>query len=217
MDGRTLVAMDLPGHGKSPVPADGKFAMDRFTDSMVAVLDVLHAQKAVLVGHSNGTPMIRCFARRHPERTAALVTVDGALRNLFGDSTAMEQFIAPMRGPLGRKAAASFVDGMLPPSMPAERRDFIRSRMLATPQSTMVGAFEAVDEKGVWNDDPIRVPLLVINAQSPFWTPEYEAYVRKLAPQVDYQTMTGVSHFLMMDAPDEFDRRLEEFLEKNGL
>jgi pimeloyl-ACP methyl ester carboxylesterase len=37
-------------------------------------------EKAVLVGHSMGTPVARQFYRLYPQKTLAIVIVDGALR-----------------------------------------------------------------------------------------------------------------------------------------
>ena len=47
---------------------------------------------------------------------------------------------------------------------------------------------------------------------SPFWPPDNEQFFRKLAPELDYRMWDGVSHFLMMDKPDEFNRTLAEFV-----
>ena len=66
-------------------------------------------------------------------------------------------------------------------------------------------------------DDPIAVPLLVVNAKSPIWTPEYVAYVRNLAPQVDYRVIEGPGHFLMLEKPQEFNAAVLDFLQKQKL
>jgi pimeloyl-ACP methyl ester carboxylesterase len=124
--------------------------------------------------------------------------------------------MAPLRSEQWQSAAAKIVDGMLPATMPSERKEFIRSRMLAQPQRTMVEDFEASIDPAVWSDETIEVPVLVLNARSPSWTPEYVSFVRKLIPGVDYQEMRGVSHFLQMDAPAEFDARLDRFLDSIG-
>ena len=84
--------------------------------------------------------------------------------------------------------------------------------MLATPQHVVVSAGRAMFDPAIWKDDPIRVPLLVVLAKSPFWNDEYEAFVRKLAPGVQYKVLDGVSHFLMLQKPDEFNALLAAFL-----
>ena len=54
-----VVTLDLPGHGRSDSPGDGKFSMDLFARAVEAVRRDSNADKVVLVGHSMGTPVIR--------------------------------------------------------------------------------------------------------------------------------------------------------------
>jgi pimeloyl-ACP methyl ester carboxylesterase len=210
---RRLITVDLPGHGESDKP-QVKYTMDYFARSIAAVMDDAGVERAVLVGHSNGTPVARQFYRLYPGRTAGLVVVDGSLKQLFTPEIA-EGFLKPLRGPDYKTFAENFVSGMSP--IASERdRAHVKEVMMSTPQHVMVGGLEAASDPAIWGDDPIRVPLLVVNAKSPFWTAEYEAYVRRLAPGVDYRVFDGVSHFVMMDKPAEFNAALVEFLSKLG-
>ena len=68
-----VITIDLPGHGKSESPKDGKFSMDLFARAVEAVRAEAQADKVVLVGHSMGAPVIRQYARRFPAHVAALV------------------------------------------------------------------------------------------------------------------------------------------------
>jgi len=69
-----------------------------------------------------------------------------------------------------------------------------------------------------WKDDEkIEAPLQAIMAKSPNWPADYEQFVRKIAPQVDYHVMEGVGHFLMMEKPKEFNELMMSFLKKQGL
>ena len=63
----------------------------------------------------------------------------------------------------------------------------------------------------------LDVPLLCVLAKSPFWSDDYEAFVRKLAPRVEYRVLDGVGHFLMMEKPKEFNDAVIAFLDKNAL
>ena len=74
-----VITLDLPGHGKSASPKDGKFSMDLFARAVEAVRVEAKADKVVLVGHSMGAPVIRQYARLYPQHVAALVAVDGPL------------------------------------------------------------------------------------------------------------------------------------------
>src|SRR5215471_6999504 len=74
-----VVTLDLPGHGRSASPADGKFSADLFARAVEAVRAESGADKVVLVGHSMGAPVIRQYARLYPQHVAALVIVDGVV------------------------------------------------------------------------------------------------------------------------------------------
>jgi len=210
-----VIAIDLPGHGESDKPQT-TYSMDLFARAVDAVLRDAGVERAVLVGHSMGTPVIRQFYRKYPEKTRALVFVDGSLRP-FGDKATMERFIEPLRGPNYEEAAGRFVDLMLQPVKDPARRAEIKTAMLSTPQHVSLGAMEGMLDPAIWQPDKIQVPVLAIMAKSPFSTPEHEQFVRSLAPDLDYQVWDGVSHFLMMDEPQKFNDTLAAFLKKNKL
>jgi len=214
---RRIITLDLPGHGESEDVAD-EHSMNLYADAIAAILDDAHVERAVLVGHSNGTPTVRQFERRYPERTAGLVAVDGSLR-LVIPREQMEPFMAQVRDPGYMAFAMGFVDQMAVQGMDPENVERIRDVVRATPQRVMVGAMEAGADPEIWEDaDPaIGAPLLVINAAAPFWTDDYIAYVRTLSDDVEYLTMEGVTHFLFMDKPEEFGRIVLAWLEERGL
>jgi pimeloyl-ACP methyl ester carboxylesterase len=74
-----VITLDLPGHGQSESPKDGKFSMDLFARAIEAVRAERRIDKIALVGHSMGTPVIRQYARLYPQHVAALVIVDGVV------------------------------------------------------------------------------------------------------------------------------------------
>jgi len=82
-------------------------------------------------------------------------------------------------------------------------------------RSAMEGMFAS--DQPAWDLAKVNVPVLVINAKSPMWTDEYEAYVRALSPKTDYRTIDGPGHFLMLEKPAEFNAALLEMLEKFNL
>ncbi len=214
-EGKRVILIDLPGHGQSDKPQIA-YTMDLFARAVDAVLRDAGVDRAVLVGHSMGTPVSREFYRKYPQKTLALVIVDGPLRP-FGDRKMMDGFIAPLRGPNYKEAASRFVDGMLGPQVPAALREEIKSSMLSTPQTVAISAMEGMADETIWKQDKINVPVLAILAKSPFWPADTEQFFRSLAPKLDYQIWEGVSHFLMMEKPKEFNEAVAAFLSKNDL
>jgi pimeloyl-ACP methyl ester carboxylesterase len=210
-----VIAIDLPGHGQSDKP-HVDYTMDYFARSIEAVLRDAGVDRAVFVGHSMGTPVVRQFYRKYPNKTLALVLVDGALRP-FADEATMSKFIAPLRGPNYKEAASQFVAGMLAPVSNAALREEIKSTMLSTPQYVAVSAMDGMASNAIWTNDKIDVPVLAVMAKGPFWPADNEQFYRSVAPNLEYHMWEGVSHFLMMDKPSEFNDVLAAFLTKNNL
>jgi len=144
------------------------------------------------------------------------IVVDGPLRP-FGDKKMMDGFIAPLRGPNYKEQAAQFIDSMMGPEVLATLREQIKTSMLVTPQHVAVSAMEGMAEESIWKQDKIGVPVLAILAKSPFWPADNEQFFRSIASNLDYQMWDGVTHFLMMVKPKEFNDAVAAFVQKNGL
>jgi lipase len=74
----SLIAPDLRGRGGSadlPEP----YGMTTHIADLLAILDHVGAERAVLVGHSMGCNIAARFAVDHPDRTAAVLLLDGGL------------------------------------------------------------------------------------------------------------------------------------------
>ncbi|MEQ9617326.1 MAG: alpha/beta hydrolase [Phycisphaerales bacterium] len=208
-----VLAVDLPGHGGS-ARGDGPWSMAMMAGGITKALDHAGVRRAVLVGHSNGTPTIREFYRMHPVRTLGLVAVDGALRSVV-DPSMMRSVVAMFQGENYKQNAERFVSGAIPPD--AEYRELIAEMFNGTPQDTLVGGIEAQLEPSVWDPTPIGVPLLVINAEAPFWTADYKHFVDDIAEDSTYRTIPDASHFLFLDRPEAFGAILREWLESRDL
>ncbi|HEY2797021.1 MAG TPA: alpha/beta hydrolase [Thermoanaerobaculia bacterium] len=209
--GFRVLALDLPGHGGSDAP-QVSYTMPLFARAVDAVMRDAGVASAVLVGHSMGTPVVREFYRRHPEKTRALVSVDGSLRALFTPEEA-DRILIPYRGPGYTKQLEKFADFMIPADQPALRAE-AKAIMTKTPQRVAISAFENLADPTNFREDPIRVPLLCVLAKGSHWPSDYEAFVRRLAPTAEYRVLDdGVGHFLMLQKPAEFNAILSEFLD----
>src|SRR3984893_6500425 len=78
---RRVIVLDLPGHGASDAP-EIAYTMDLFAKAVDSVLRDAGVSRAVLICHNMGSPGVREFYRQHPDKTEALVAVDGAFRAL---------------------------------------------------------------------------------------------------------------------------------------
>lgn len=78
LEGVVLLAPDLRGRGGSAT-LDGSGGIAGHADDLVAVLDRLDVERAVVVGHSMGGYVAAVLAARRHERVSALVLADGGL------------------------------------------------------------------------------------------------------------------------------------------
>src|SRR2546427_4049959 len=210
-----VIAIDLPGHGQSDKPQVA-YSMDLFARAVDAVMRDVKVKRAVLVGHSMGTPVARQFYRKHPEKTIAIVIVDGALYP-FGDKTMMDRLIAGFRGPNYQQAVGQMLAAISGPNLSADATGRIKASALNTPQHVIVGAMEGMADPSIWGEDKINVPVLAIMAKNPFFGPDLEQRFRAIAPNLEFHLWEGVGHFIMMEKPKEFNEAVLQFLDKNKL
>lgn len=210
-----VIAIDLPGHGESDKPQI-TYSMDLFARAVDAVMRDAHVKRAVLVGHSMGTPVARQFYRKYPQKTLAIVIVDGSLRP-FGDKKIVEGLLAGFRSPDYKEAGMKMLSFLGGPQLSPEIQGRVKASFLNTPQHVLVGAMEGMADDSIWGQDKIDVPVLAILAKGPFWPPDTEQFYRSIAPNMDFQMWEGVSHFLMMEKPKQFNDAVIVFLDKNAL
>ena len=210
-----VIAIDLPGHGKSDKP-QLTYSMDLFARAVDAVIRDAKVKRAVLVGHSMGTPIARQFYRKYPKKTLAIVIVDGPLRP-FGEKAMLNAMTASFRGPNYKDAVGQLFAGMFGPNLSAEAQERIQASRLSTPQYVLVSAWEGMGDPSIWREDKIDVPVLAIMAKNPFFGPDLEQRYRGIAPNMDFRLWEGVGHFVMMERPKEFNEAVLGFLDKNML
>jgi 3-oxoadipate enol-lactonase len=157
LEGWCRIAPDLRGMGRSDAPDLG-YSMETYAADLAELLDLLGADKVVLVGLSMGGYIAFEFLRRWRRRVRGLVLVD----------TRAEPDTPEAR--MGRDAAAAtardqgagaVADNMLPKVLGASTRagapatvERVRAMMAATPVAGMVGALAAM------RDRPDSTPLL---------------------------------------------------------
>lgn len=212
LEGRVrIIALDLPGHGRSDKPGVA-YTMAHFAAAVHAVLRAAGVDHAYLVGHSMGVPVAREFLRLYPAMTAALVAVDGWLVSPGLDAAAAERQAKLFEGPDTPKLFAQMIEPMFPAADQAALRQRVLRTALATPQHVVAGSMRGMLDPTIWRDEPIGVPLLVVVAKGPNWPADYQARIRRLHADADYEELEGVHHFLMLERPDLFNPLLIQFL-----
>jgi pimeloyl-ACP methyl ester carboxylesterase len=208
-----VLTLDLPGHGRSAAPADGKFSMNLFARAVESVRAEARVDRVVLVGHSMGAPVIREYARLFPQHVAGLVAVDGPLdMRGFGEARAGRGAFTPppMTGPEGRQAREQMIRGMFTPQTPMPVQDQVMAMMMGAPEATAAGAMAAMFDPAIRKSDVTDVPALAIYAGTNS-IPDLAA-ARQVLPKFQATQVAGTGHFVMMEKPAEFNKLLTNFL-----
>ncbi len=74
-----VIAVDLPGFGRSGPPRDG-YSIDAFADAIAELVKQLNVPRVVFVGHSLGGPLAVRFAHRHPALVDAVILAAGTVQ-----------------------------------------------------------------------------------------------------------------------------------------
>ena len=209
-----VIALDLPGHGLSDKPQT-TYSMDLFANAIDAVMRDAKVERAVVAGHSMGTPVARQFYRKYPAKTLGIIVVDGGLRP-FGTKEMRDQFLAMFRAPNYKETSAQMLAQMMA-TLPPPEQERVKSSFANTPQHVLVSAMESMNQESLYGPDKMNVPVFAILAKSPFWQPDTEEFFRSIAPDFELQWWEGVGHFLMMEKPKQFNDAVIAFLNKKAL
>ncbi len=207
-----VVLADLPGHGGSDKP-DIPYTLGLFTRAVKAVVEHAGIPKAVVVGHSMGGMVAYEFARRWPERTVALIWVDGT----FGIPIEVEQQIAGFRrraeecrSPDYQEKVRQFIDQLYVPETPTPIRDEVARSILSTPQHVLASCMEGLADPRLFEHHTLDIPAFAIF--SSFWNPErYIDIFKKSLPRFQYEVLTGVGHYPMLEKSDQVNAALTRF------
>jgi pimeloyl-ACP methyl ester carboxylesterase len=210
-----VITLDLPGHGKSGAPKDGKVTMDMFAKAVEAVRVEQKVDKIILVGHSMGTPVIRQYAHLYPQHVAALVLVDGVvLAPTPAGGRGIRTPLDPdkLMTPEGLSMREGMIKGMFTPKTPKDVQDHVLKMMLGAPPATAASAMRTTFDEAYASDEVMTVPAYGIFAEKSFAL-SATPFLKKVLPKIDYVEMPGTGHFVMMEQPQEFNRLLMKFVE----
>jgi non-heme chloroperoxidase len=106
------IAPTQRGWGDASRPASG-YTIDDFAGDVVALMDALRIEAAVIVGHSMGSLVSQRFAIRNPERTLGLVLIGTASTfSHHPDLIEFQQAVNAMEGSLDPALVHEFQAGM---------------------------------------------------------------------------------------------------------
>lgn len=200
------IAIDLRGHGRSS--SDEDFSIESMAQDVLEVVNQLGIERFILAGHSMGGSVAIAYAGAHPDRLAGLLLVDPS-----GDSTQMPvEEIQGYLGALESDAYVPMIEGywqQILEGSTSETQEIVMTDLRNTAKDTVVGV-----SKALFNYNP--VPHLIS-----YDGPKFSMITRfnqtpvslhNLVPDLPHQLLSGTSHWLQMDKPQEFNELLDNWL-----
>jgi pimeloyl-ACP methyl ester carboxylesterase len=206
---RRAVALDLRGHGQSEAPRNGDYTIKGISGDIGAVVDSLKLDRFVLIGHSLGGGVALVYAGAHPERVAGLLLLDPIGDGKQIPSVEVKTFLTGLESNYD-KAIQGYWSGIAGTDSDIQGR--LLADLRATPRETVMPALR---EAMQFDPHPalaqFRGPMLAIV------TPSNDApfSLHRLGKGFPHRVVTGTGHWIQLDKPDEFNRMMDEFLEKS--
>lgn len=206
-----VIAIDLPGHGKSDKPADLQYSVPLFAQAIDAVMRDAHVTRAIIAGHSMGVPVAAQAIVDHPERFAGFIAVDGAVwKPRSPDAKAKPSTFAQRLRADYIGVASANLEGMFASATPVDLREEIRERMLLTPPYVAASASENLSASDVWTHIPLTLPTMAVVGGKQR-DDDRRALYQEYFPNLRFELWEEAGHFLMMEQPARFNQLVMEF------
>ncbi len=208
-----VVTIDLAGHGHSG-QARQSYTLLSFAEDIKAVVDQLDAKRVILIGHSMGGPVSANAAGLMPNRVIGIIGID-TIQNVEYPLTDEEynEMFNPFKEDFP-SAADGFVRTMFAENTPAPFIDWIAKDMSSAPPHVGLSAME--NTLGLYLDggamrlyESVSVPIRALNAD--LWPTDVEANRRHMV-SFELTVMQHAGHFIMLERPDEFNRKLSRII-----
>ncbi len=215
------IAPDLRGFGESVVA--GPWTMDRYADDVLALLDHLAIERAVIAGLSMGGYVAMACWRRFPGRVLALALLDTQMGADDEAGRAKRDALMTRARDEGPGAVVEAqLPGMVGKSTRTQRPDVVdrvADMMRSATTEGIVGALTAMRDRPDSTDTvrSIEVPVLVLVGSEDVLTPPAKSEQLAAALPADtvrrFEVVEGAGHVSAMERPSAVNHVLSEFLD----
>lgn len=213
---RRAIAIDLRGHGASTPPPDDDYSPASCAADLFAVLEALHLDQIVLVGHSFGSCVALAAAAAKPNAIAKLILIDPPIDCTECAPEIYQEQIAPIQATLATDDWRAMLEGSfriaLIGSQPATQAE-IMSRLATTPKDRLLGTsrelftFKLAESLDRYLTFPRAEAHAIL---APANNKPLSLHV--LRPALPTITLPATGHWLMLDAPEAFAKALDTCL-----
>ena len=206
------IALDLRGHGKSPLAEDGDYSIAAFAGDVAALIDELGLPPAIVVGHSLGGVITCALAASRPDLVAAAVMVDPA-PFVWPESIRpmLEDIFTSVNTPeTSATARANLVEAMFMATDDQKRKADIAAAMAAAPQEVAGPAIASL----LTFDGPaalaaVQCPIASIGSDGPVNDAQE---MKRINPKILIGQTLGAGHFNQLEVPDQMNAMIQRFV-----
>lgn len=209
-----VFALTQRGHGLSDKPKTG-YAMRDFADDVIAFMDAIGVERAVLVGHSMSSAIALETAAEYPQRVAGLALI-GAFAH-FRDTPAMTELhdaVFDIGENCGGEFALAFQESTLANMIPQSFLDTVVNETLCMPGDAWRGAVQ-----GLIGFEPcdaarrVESPAMIVWGDKDAYCPrDDQADLRKALRCSRLLTLPGVGHAVHWEKPADTAALLRAFI-----
>lgn len=206
-----VIVLDLAGYGASGRQRKD-YTQEAFGEDVAAVVRAVGCRKVILIGHSMSGTVILEANLLLKGKVAGLIAID-TLENFERIATPeqIRQYIDPIKEDFV-KGTSAFVREMFPQNADPKLVDRVVAKVSSAVPSIALNALEYYFKTPVIPLlSGVDVPLWCLNAD--FW-PSAPEINRKYLKSYNLRIIPGLGHFLMLEAPDEFNRQLEDIIQQ---
>jgi 3-oxoadipate enol-lactonase len=215
-----VIAYDVRGHGKSTI-GDGQYTYRMFVEDLVALLDHLQIESAVLCGLSMGGSIALRTVELYPERVRALVLCDC---NGAADSNEAKCWRELAINEVKQNGLAAFAEDFIRKvfaprtfSSRPEIVEMIRSTILGISPLAVCGALlaQAARTDTTSTFPLINVPTLLLAGEKDGLTPpSLMRSMHEKIPASEFRIISGAGHVSNLENAEEFNEHLLRFLDR---
>ena len=206
--GYRLVSWDMRGHGETESPDDPAQYSEALTIAdMMALMDLLGIERAVVGGLSLGGFMSLAFRLAHPERVRALLLCDTGPGYRSDEARAKWNRMA-------ERSAGNFEEKGLDAAgrSPEVQAAVKYHKSAAGLANSARGMLAQVDSRVIDHLPEIDIPTLIIVGENDEPYHDASRYMQSKIPGARLEMIGDAGHAANMDQPAAFNRVLLEFL-----
>lgn len=221
-DGWRLIAPDVRGFGAAPEDPAQPPAMDDLAADVIALLDLLEIERAVIGGLSMGGYVTFAAFRQAPERFSGLVLAD---TRAGPDSAEGREARRALSELVRAQGPAAVADQMMPKLLGETTRrerpqveQAVRRMIVANSAVGIDGAIQAMMSRPDSTPLLSRIshPTLIIVGDEDVLTPPAESTsMHRAVPRSQLVTLPGAGHLSSLESPDDFSEALQNFALSN--